>query len=161
MFNTSCSAPLIRLSNDPTAVKTAISALSAGGETYIAPGLQWAWRLLSPNGPFSDGAAYGSAKKIIVLMTDGANTHSAQYPDHEGSDVTAANTKLTRVCANAKAAGITLYTIAFQVTDTTIQNVLSQCATGVPYYYNAQTTADLTAAYASIAGQVTKLRLVN
>ena len=70
------------------------------------------------------------------------------------------NAKLQTVCANVKAAGITLYTIAFQVTDPTIQSVLSQCATGVPFYYNAQTNADLTAAYASITTQVTQLALV-
>jgi hypothetical protein len=134
--------------------------MTANGETYIAPGLLWGWRLLSHNPPFADGLPAGSAKKILVLMTDGANTYSASYPEHHNTDVAAANDKLAKVCAAAKTGGLTLYTIAFQVTDTTIQNVLSQCATGVPYYYNAQTNADLQAAFTSIGAQLTNLRLV-
>ncbi|MGA8169666.1 MAG: TadE/TadG family type IV pilus assembly protein [Methylocystis sp.] len=160
LLNYSCPSPLIQLSNDPTAVQSAVSAMSAGGETYIAPGLLWAWRVISPDPPFSNGAAYGTSNKIIILMTDGANTHSASYPDHENSDVPTANTMLATVCQNVKNAGITLYTIAFNVSDPTIMNVLSNCATGAPYYYNAQTNADLAAAYAQIAQQVNALRLV-
>lgn len=157
---TECPSALMRLGNDQTALNAAIDALTPNGETYIAPGLLWGWRLLSPNPPFADGLPIGSAKKILVLMTDGANTHSASYPDHNNTDVAASNSKLVNVCAAVKAAGITLYTIAFQVSDATIQSVLSQCATGVPYYYNAQTNADLQAAFNSIGAQLTNLRLV-
>jgi Flp pilus assembly protein TadG len=160
LLNKSCSSPLIRLSNDPDTIKTAISAMSANGSTYIAPGLLWAWRVLSPDAPFFDGKAYNSAKKILVLMTDGANTRSANYPDHEARDAAAANTKLATTCANVKNAGIQLYTIAFDVTNTTIQGVLRQCASAPANYFNAQTNADLQTAFASIGMQVTQLRLV-
>lgn len=157
---TDCPSPLIRLGNDQAAINNAIDAMTASGETYIAPGLLWGWRLLSSNPPFGDGLGAGAAKKILVLMTDGANTNSASYPEHYGTDVAASNAKLVKVCTAVKAAGITLYTIAFQVTDATIQNILSQCATGVPYYYNAQTNAELQAAFTSIGAQLTNLRLV-
>ncbi len=157
---TDCPSPLIRLGNDQTALNAAIDAMTPNGETYIAPGLLWGWRLLSTSPPFGDGLGAGAATKILVLMTDGANTHSASYPAHNNTDVVAANDKLVKVCTAVKGAGITLYTIAFQVTDTTIQNILSQCATGVPYYYNAQTNAELQAAFTSIGAQLTNLRLV-
>lgn len=162
MLNVSCSSPLIRLTNDAAALKKAIAATKAANETYIAPALMWAWRLLSPNSPFSgDAGAYGAAQKTIVLMTDGANTHSPKYPGHEGTDVNLANSRLTDLCKNVKASGVTIYTIAFSVTDTTIKNLLSSCSSGPPYYYNAQTTDDLTAAFASIGAQLTAVRLVN
>lgn len=157
---TDCPSPLIRLGNDQTALNTAIDAMTPGGETYIAPGLLWGWRLLSHNPPFGDGLGPGAATKILVLMTDGANTQSASYPGHQNADAVAANDKLVKVCTAAKAAGLTLYTIAFQVTDSTIQNILSQCATGVPYYYNAQTNAELQQAFTAIGAQLTNLRLV-
>ena len=50
-------------------------------------GLQWGWLTLSPNGPFGDGVAYGTAHtdKIIVLLTDGDNTNDA------GADTSHAN----------------------------------------------------------------------
>ncbi len=161
LFDLGCVSPLIRLSYNATTIKSAINAMTANGHTYIASGLLWGWRLLSPNPPFSDGNAYNAAKKILILMTDGANTLSASYPAHNGADVAAANAKLANVCVNVKGAGIQLYTIAFQVSDSTIQNLLAQCATGVPFYYNAQTNSDLQAAFASIGMQINKLRLVN
>ncbi len=87
LLNTWCSAPLARLTNKPASIKSQISALTAGGETYIAPGLLWAWRTLSPSSPFSDGAPYSKKiAKTIILMTDGENTKSPHYPDHEGAD---------------------------------------------------------------------------
>jgi Flp pilus assembly protein TadG len=152
--------PIMRLGANQNALNAAIDSFTPNGETYIAPGLVWAWRLLSPNPPFGDGAGNGAARKIIVLMTDGANTASASYPLHGGTDVAGSNSKLINVCTAAKAAGVTLYTIAFQVTDSTIQSVLSSCATGTPYYYNAQTNSDLQAAFTSIGQQLTNLRLV-
>jgi Mg-chelatase subunit ChlD len=158
--NSNCPSPLIRIGATQATLNTALDALTANGETYIPSGLLWGWRLLSPNPPFGDGASNGAAKKILILMTDGANTHSANYPDHEGTDAAAANAKLVKVCTAVKGAGIQLYAIAFQVTDATIQNILSQCATGVPYYYNAQTNADLQSAFTSIGQQLTNLRLV-
>lgn len=156
----SCPSPLIRLGADQASLNAALDGMVANGETYIATGLLWGWRLLSPNAPFADGGPYGSTNKVLVLMTDGANTNSATYPDHYGTDVAASNDKLVKVCSAAKAAGVKLFTIAFQVTDAAIQNVLAQCASGVPYYYNAQTNADLQTAFASIGQQLTNLRLV-
>lgn len=162
MMNVSCSSPLIRLTNDPKPLKTAIAATAAKNETYIAPALLWAWRMLSPNSPFSgDAQAYGGAQKYVVLMTDGANTHSPKYPGHEGTDVNLANSRLTDLCKNVKATGVTVYTIAFAVTDTTIKNLLSSCSSGPPYYYDANTTSDLTNAFAAIGAQLTAVRLVN
>jgi Flp pilus assembly protein TadG len=140
--DTWCSAPLIRLTNDPSVVKTAISGLSAHYETYIAPGVLWGWRLLSPdpNGPFADGGPKVSTNKRLIIMTDGANTHSASYPHHYNTDVAAADAKLLEVCNNAKADGVQIYAIAFDVDDPTIINTLTQCASGPPYFYKAQTS---------------------
>lgn len=164
MLNTFCPAPMIRLTNDKTGLKSAVDAMTADGETYIAPGLLWGWRLLSPDkhAPFQDGAEYGAAKKILILLTDGANTHSAQYSngDHEGGDVTAANAKVLETCQNIKDKEIQVYTILFDVTDSTIQSVLAQCSSGPPYYYNAQTVGDLQGAFASIGSQLTGARLI-
>jgi Flp pilus assembly protein TadG len=56
------------------------------GDTNLLSGFMWAWRTLSPNGPFADvGATTGvglrrpkpydesMVKKVIVMMTDGVN----------------------------------------------------------------------------------------
>ncbi len=159
-YSYGCPAPLQRLTTDSVSLKTQINALVAQQETYIAPGLLWGWRVVSPNAPFADGGAYGPAtKKAIVLMTDGYNTHSANYPDHEAANVTDANNVTAATCNNIKTAGVAIYTIAFQVTDPTIKSILQSCATSVSYYYDATTIAALQSAFTSIGAQMTALRL--
>ena len=107
-----------------------------------------------------DGAAYSAlTNKAIVLMTDGANTHSAAYPDHSAANVTDANKITQDTCTNIQKAGIRIYTIAFQVTDPTIKGILQNCATSVSYYYDATTLAALQAAFTSVGSQMTALRL--
>jgi Flp pilus assembly protein TadG len=75
--NAGCSMQAIqRLTTDFTTLKSAINTMSAGGDTNVPMGLVWGWHLLSPNAPFGDGVPYLTPKhkKIVVLMTDGANT---------------------------------------------------------------------------------------
>jgi Flp pilus assembly protein TadG len=137
-----CSAPLVRLTNSPSAIKTQIDSLVASGETYIAPGLLWAWRTLSPDTPFADGTAYSKkARKTIILMTDGANTHSPNYPNHEGSDVALANTLTSKTCINIKKTDIRVMTIAFSVADVAIKKVLQDCASSPSDFYDAGSIA--------------------
>jgi hypothetical protein len=155
-----CPAEVTRLGASLNTMKKAVDALSPKGETYIAPGLLWAWRALSPNSPFADGAPYDSANKIIVLITDGANTRSYQYPGDAASDVDAANEKLTKVCAAVKAKGIRIFAVAFQVTDATIKDILGKCASSPPYFYDASDNDRLKTAFFTIGQQVAGLRLV-
>jgi Flp pilus assembly protein TadG len=63
--------PIIRLTNDKTAILNEISAMTAYGATVVPAGLN----LLSPNGPFGDGVAYTDIQtiKAIILVTDGQN----------------------------------------------------------------------------------------
>lgn len=160
LLNYFCSKPLVRLTNSASTIKTQINALTASGETYIAPGLLWAWRVLSPNAPFADGQPYGKGvAKTIVLMTDGANTHSPNYPYHEYSDVALANDLTAKTCANAKTTGIRIMTIAFEVTDAAIKKILADCASSPSDYYDANDIASMTAAFKSIGVKLTGIRL--
>lgn len=162
LLNYSCASPLMRLTNAKNSLDLQIDALVPQQDTYIAPGIIWGWRTLSPNAPFSDGAAYGkTTQKIMVVLTDGANTHSPNYPNHEGTDVAIANQRTVEVCDKVKATGITVYTIAFAVTDATIKNILQNCASGPPRYYDANTIGDMQAAFANIGAQLTAVRLTN
>lgn len=74
--NLLCSSkPLQRLTTDAATLK-ALIFFTASGSTNIHEGLTWGWRTLSPISVFGDAVSYRSqtAKKIIVLMTDGMNT---------------------------------------------------------------------------------------
>lgn len=70
--------PLQTLTNSQTTLNTLIDKMQADGATNIVSGLLWAWRTISPNGPFTAGGApraYNASnnRKVIVFMTDGYN----------------------------------------------------------------------------------------
>ena len=75
--NASCPDAVLRLSPTKSIVTNKIAGLTYwyNGGTIISEGLMWAWRSLSPQAPYADGAAYTNTnnQKIIVLMTDGIN----------------------------------------------------------------------------------------
>lgn len=76
--NAGCSVEALqRLTTSATATKTELNGMVASGNTNVAMGLMWGWHVLSPNAPFADGVAYGTAHhdKIIILLTDGDNTN--------------------------------------------------------------------------------------
>ena len=75
--------PIIRLTNDQSALLSEINAMTAKGATVIPAGLMWGWHLLSPNGPFADGVPYSDATriKVIILVTDGYNDVQDQQPN--------------------------------------------------------------------------------
>jgi hypothetical protein len=73
------------------------------------------------------------------------------------------NSRLTTTCANAKAAGITIYTIGLATDNTSNPTankaLLTACATLPAYAYFPNTADDLTNAFSNIANQLAALRL--
>ena len=138
---------------------------------------------LADRAPFTEGRAYsvGDNKKILILMTDGENTYFANgkftvshygawgyiWKSHLG---TTSNDELimrekmedrmTLACANVKAAGIDLYTVAFQIPDQHTIDLLKACATDPDTMaFDASNSAELTAAFTAIGDQISLLRL--
>jgi Mg-chelatase subunit ChlD len=162
MMNTWCGTEVLRLTKDRSTIDSTISSFTAGGETYIPAGLLWGWRAISPDAPFADGTAYtgaGAAKKAMVLMTDGANTKSPNYPDHEGSDANKANQLMAETCAAIKAQKITLFTVAFNVTDQAAKDRLSACASSPSQFFDAPSASQLTASFQKIGQTLAALYL--
>lgn len=194
--NTLCvSKPLQRLTTNTATLKSLINSLTASGSTNIHEGLMWGWRTLSPLSVFADGAPYNSTTgKVIILMTDGANTwpvnsnspNGSQYftegyvrnadgstpsphlPPSQGFssayDQRKALDALTlAACTNAKAAGISIYTIGFSVPsdpiDTQGKNLLTACATSSSQAFVANDSSSLIGAFNQIAQSIGALRL--
>ena len=162
MMNAWCGTQLLRLTNDRTAIDNTIASLQAGGETYIPDGLLWGWRALSPDSPFADATSStvpNAARKVMVLMTDGANTKSPQYPDHEGTDAALSDTLMAATCTAIKAEKIQLYTVAFNVTDQAALNRLQSCASSPMQFFNAPNATALKNAFASIGKSLVAIYL--
>ena len=148
-------APILPLTNVKATINSAIDAMAAGGNTVIPEGLAWGWRVLSPGPPFTEGAPYNdqSTIKIVVLLTDGANTISGTS-GHNRSDFSAygfaasgwlgatngsqirqvLDAKTAALCNNIKGDKnlvtsnhhIFVYTIAFQVGDGAARTMLTK-----------------------------------
>lgn len=173
--------PLTRLSTSQKTVTDAIAAMTVIGDTNIPLGMMWGWHLLSPNGPFRDGAAYNDGKtvKYIVLMTDGQNQSAYSSSDNASfysgigfiwqnrigtisSDMAARgraiDDRLTALCANTKAAGIRIFTVRVEVFDGS-SDVLRTCASAPSMFYDVKDSSLLATAFQAIADQITELRL--
>ncbi len=62
-------------------------------------------------------------------------------------------------CANAKAQGILVYTIAFGSGASVSTPLLKGCATSANYFYNPQNSSDLVPVFQQIAQSINSLRL--
>lgn len=165
ILNASCPSPLTPLTKEKETLQDQVDALTATGETYIPGGLAWGWRLLSNGEPFSEAVPYGQkvngklVRKILVLMTDGANTISPTYPEHWGSDAVLSNQLTAELCTNVKAKGIEVFTIAFDVTDTAIKDILRTCASDPAKYFDAASETALLTAFQTVARDMMPMHL--
>ena len=162
LIDTWCNAPLVRLTMDTSAIKAQVDGLWANGETYIAAGLMWGWRVLTPLPPFADGVGASTnppTRKIMVLMTDGENTKSQIDTNHEGGDTVASDAAMASLCTSIKADNIDLYMIAFTVTNATTKARLQACASDVGHFYDAADGPALQHAFQQIGGSLVKLSL--
>ena len=176
------SQPILPLSTAKSVIVNALDSMVAQGYTNITEGLMWGWRVLSPEAPFSEGRPSddGNNKKYLILMTDGANT----YPDASNHNksrygsfgygvkgrlgttyqssayVSQMTEKTLQACANAKAAGIIVYTVAFRLeNDPATKSLLSQCASGTGKAYAASGGDGLVQAFQSIGRSISQLRI--
>jgi len=161
MNETRCNDEIVPLTNNLGSVKTAISELTANGNTYIPAGLVWGWRTLDVRAPLTEasGPYASSTQNVMILMTDGANTISKTGVTHTGINVADANDVTATLCTNINAAEIDVYTIAYDVTDVTTINLMRNCATNPSMFYDANNSTALQQAFKDIGQNLLKLRL--
>jgi Flp pilus assembly protein TadG len=168
---------IMPLSKNANALKAAINAYATDGATAGHIGLAWGWYLISPNwsGQFSGVSLpkpYNDPKviKAIILMTDGMfnkayfNGPVGSGPDEEATSVA----QTLALCDAAKAEGIKLYTIGFELAsnggkELDARNLLTTCASdaagGGKEFYDATNGTDLSDAFKMIADKLSALRL--
>ena len=74
-----CPKPILPLTNVKADIQTHVNSLSADGNTDIAHGAAWGWRVLSKQAPFTEGIGPGDTdyekwQKAIVIMTEPDST---------------------------------------------------------------------------------------
>lgn len=164
---------ILPLTTDVQAVRTAIGgfAPSRDGATNSALGVTWAHRLLAPawRAVWGGGAhpmaptEERSLKKVLVLLTDGEDTH----PNPRGA---ANDARRSAACAAIKAAGVRVFTISAMNTSASGHGALSAqlraCSSqsddpdGTYAFVNNATPENLAEAFREIGRQLLVMRRV-
>lgn len=159
-----CQAAITPLTSGVASINAGIDAMVAANSTYVPGGLLWGWNTLDSDAPFSEGLTKQQMKKVngrkvLVLMTDGWNTASPNYPDHAGTDTALSDAKLTTICGQVKGDGIELFTVAFQVPSPSMKALLVDCASNVDHAFDAANGTALHDAFTKIGQMMASVRL--
>ena len=145
------------LTNNFTAVKSQLNTMYPYAYTHVALGVEFGYHVLSPNAPYSEAVSYtdtGTVKYMVVL-TDGAQTEPAFGPGTTRT-VAQGNSNLEALCTNAKASGITMITVAFDLDDNSQTQRLKNCSTNsATDFYAANTSSDVAMAFQTITNAIT------
>lgn len=134
------------LTNDETALNTAINGLTATGQTNIGDGLKVGRQELVAN---------GGPTKALILLSDGA-------PNVDGTGAlclgdfdinSACSLHALSEATTTKNAGIELFVIGLGVNSET-ENLLQQIATDNSHYFSAPSSDDLESIYLQIAEEL-------
>lgn len=163
LVNVKCGAEIQPLTTNLKSVKSTISKMNARGETYMPAGLAWGWRALDNEQPLTEAskakAGVKKSEKVLVLMTDGDNTKSKSGIFHTGGNAKDTNDKTEDLCQAIKSSDITVYTIAYEVTDNKTKSLLQGCASDNTKYFDAKNAKDLNDAFEAIGEALNELRI--
>jgi Flp pilus assembly protein TadG len=153
-----CPVQLMPLSYDWTALKNMIGTMTPNGNTDQAIGMAWAWQSLASTAPLNAPAKDPNYtyKDAIILLSDGLNTQDRWYTDAASIDL-----RQEALCKNAKAAGVTIYTIQVNTgspPDPT-STVLSDCATDASHFYMLTSATQVISAFQAIGTSLSQLRV--
>lgn len=151
-----CPVPLMPLSYNWAALKGLIDTMTPNGNTNQGIGMAWAWQSLAQTSPLKAPAKDSNYtyKDAIILLSDGLNTQNRWYANASQID---ARQKI--LCDNAKAAGITIYTIQVNTGSDPTSAVLQYCASSADKFYLIRSASQTVAAFNSIGTSLSKLRV--
>ena len=182
-----CSAPSRKLQSWPDAdvFDTYVDTLTPNGNTYHDIGLLWGARLMSPTGIFGSENAFtpqgGEIQRNLIFMTDGDpctsignyQAYGVAWFDRRQTSATVAptdgcttsgtltqqvNARTVALCSAIKNKNITLWVVTFGSVASSTVTRLTDCASP-DRYFSASNAADLQSTFASIANQISQLRL--
>ena len=122
---------IMPLTNDFNAVNAKLDAMRPLGNTNIPLGAEFGWNLLDNAAPYSQAAPYTDTqnRKYLILLTDGVQT-SSQWGPGKSRNVQNGQKNLVSLCSAMRAEGITVFAIAYDITDKNVTSLLKQCAPG-------------------------------
>ncbi len=126
------------------------------GNTNQGIGLAWGWMTLTQSDPFNAPAKDANFvyKDALVILSDGLNTQNRWYSSASQID---ARQKI--LCDNAKAAGITIYSVQVNTGGDPTSSVLKYCAQNTSSFYMITSASQTASVFNQIGTQLSKLRV--
>lgn len=159
----SCPKAMMGLTYDWNALTNLVDSLQPVGNTNQPIGLVWAWQSLVGGGPLTAPAKDSNYKykEIIILMSDGMNTENRWSSSQTQVDKRMYDSSKngSGTCANAKAAGITIYSVQVNTGNDPTSTVMKNCASDSDKFWEIKTAGDLGTVFNSIGTNLTKLRV--
>lgn len=148
--------PIMPLSYDWSALKSRIDAMKPTGNTNQGIGLAWGWMTLSTGNPMNAPAkdANYTYKDAIVLLSDGLNTQNRWY-----SNASQIDTRQKKLCDNAKAENITIYSVQVNTGSDPTSTVLQYCASSTDKFYLVTSASQTVSVFKDIGTSLSKLRV--
>ncbi|MEM7571210.1 MAG: hypothetical protein AAF337_15590, partial [Pseudomonadota bacterium] len=159
-----------RLSKSKADAVAVLRALEAESSVYtnIPQGLVWAWRLLSDQAPFTEGAENSNKyagyerERAIVLLTDGANTTRPGDAYNRALNTTSERDQRLRDLAdNIKSTNALIYTVQFANGDGDLATLMKDVASkpDAPFYNYAPSSEELRQSFRAVANNLANLRI--
>lgn len=158
------------LTSDKDLLYAQSAAMTDHGATAGHLGTAWAWYLLAPNFGYlwdasSEPAPYNTENllKVAIIMTDGEyNTQYCNGVTTGTINCSAPDSSFDQaeeLCDGMKAKGIVVYTVGFDVSGGSAQDVLEYCASDADKAFFPEDGTDLIEDFAEIGQNITELRL--
>jgi len=165
----SCPVAMMGLGYNWTAMNSKVDAMVSSGNTNQGIGLAWGWLSLVGGGPLFAPAKdiNYTYQDVIVLMTDGLNTENRFSTSQTQIDkrMFDASKSGSGTCANAKNAGVVIYTVQVNTGGDPTSTLLKNCAGSKEKmldpekFYMVTTSSGLASVFSSIGTNLTKLRV--
>jgi Flp pilus assembly protein TadG len=150
-------AAVMALNYNWSSMTTLVNSMTPDGNTNQGIGLQLGWQSLVGGGPFPAPPTEDPNYKyshIVILLTDGLNTQNRWYTSQNSIDTRQATT-----CANAKAAGIILYTVQVNTGGDPLSTLLKNCASTPDKFWMLTSASQMTATFNQIGTALSNLRI--
>jgi Flp pilus assembly protein TadG len=160
---------IVPLTDNFDKVSSTLGGMTPYGYTHLSLAFEFGLHVVSPGAPYTEGVAFEDedTQKYIVMLTDGSQTEKAKGPGGMKS-VDQGEKNLSAVCGTAKSLGITVVTMAFDLTDKDpskaeeTKDRLRSCASDPSRdFFDANDGQDLDRAFDSIRTQVAQNIFLN
>jgi Flp pilus assembly protein TadG len=155
----------VELTADEKVVTDTTKSLATIGQTLIPSGLTMGWAMLASGELFGaesvESVKAKGGRKVLVLMTDGVNSlgRIATNPEVYTHNRSVGDSITADLCINIKKAGIEIFTVAFDVRDTTSEQLLRNCASSDEMYFAPTDSVGLRTAFGEIGNQLRTVKL--